>query len=238
MNKHEQSGHTNAQLDGALTRHVTTINWEYRHKTPEYFNDMQKNHAKSFAHAAAMQFRLDANAFAYKINKEDEDANLPMMEKDPYNSGLLLGLTVAVRGLHNVEHTDIYSDALLAESMEPFSIGAHVADPKEEFTELHDKYIDLAQPFEGVLRGIRAERHESNVAYTDLAVACGYALYGAQQMIKKHREAESVEWQADMHALNNEIAERKRRGNGKRARATFDKEFQKYFPDPPAEQKS
>lgn len=238
MNKSEQGGNTNAHLDETLTNaeSVRTINWHYRH-TPNYLNELQQTHRSSLAYAAGTKFRMQANAYSYKINK-DTDGDVPTIEVGPYNDGLLIGLAIASRALHNINQENIYNDEQLAESFEPFSIGEHVANPQEALQELKNSYVDLAKPYADILKRIRVERHYSDVPYADLAVACGYALYGAQMMIQKHKETDKEAWVADMTALRTEVTQREKRGSSDRAMKDFDKEYREHFPNTSSDRSS
>jgi hypothetical protein len=225
MNKHEQGGNTNAHLDEALTRHRATINWEYRHDRPNYLNQLHSQHnpETSLAYIEATKFRMEANAFAYQ-------ADIPIMDKTLYDSGLVVGLEVAKRGLRNVNRVDIYSDVLLTESFESFPLDKDVANPQAAWKELRDQYAHLAEPFADTLKSIRIDHHFSDIPYVDLAVACGYALSGAQKMIQRYRETDRETWKAEMTAMRDEFAKREQT-DPTQSLETFNTEYQTFLSD-------
>jgi hypothetical protein len=236
MNGHEQSGNTNAHLDEALTHHVSTIGWEYKHNKENYLSKLGLDYGQTAAYAAGEQFHSDANKFAESV-KSTHDVKIPTWNTPAYDDGLLIALSAVKRGLHNVKlangdgRVDIYNDEKLAQSLEPFSIGAHTAEPLVEWKELQNHYASLAEPYEYLLKHIRTTRHNSEVPYVDFAVACGYILHGAQKMIQQYRAADKPPIEENMNdgiaAMRAEFTRWQNRDSSEDTSKEFEESFKK-----------
>lgn len=248
MNRHEHGGNTNTPLDKVfITGDVPkTIRWKFNHEQApgQYLGTLHQAHDTTLAHAKGNRFRQEVAAFAYQV-KED----VPILEPVPFKHGLVVGLEIAKRGLSNIDDTNIYNDMSLATHLDSLPLNKDTLNPNEAWGELRDQYADTAEPYMDILKYIR-QKADFPFPYVDLAVACGYALRGAQNVVEAHHENKKAEMDtllADIAAMKEEVLKREATHDTqdedaiKKILKAFNKEFREYqksFPDPPNEQPS